>query len=164
MTWEEIVRDHGPRAYQTAWRILRHAEDCEDVLQEAFLEAYPLFMAQRVTHWRTFLCRLVTFRALDALRRRKATSPLAGDATIDPSRGPAEFAIHTEEAARVRELVAELPDRQAAVFCLAHFEELSNQDIADTLDISPGAVAMALFKARANLRDVLTTQLKEPKL
>jgi RNA polymerase sigma-70 factor (ECF subfamily) len=161
MRWEEIVRDHGPAAYQTAWRILRHAEDCEDVLQNVFMEAHKLFVDGTVTHWRTFLSRLVTYRALDALRRRKATFSLENVTLADPSGDPEDIAIRVEEAARVRAIVAELPKRQAAVFCLAHFEELSNKEIANTLEISTGAVAMALHKGRGNLRSVLLDQLKE---
>jgi len=35
MTWNDIVHVHGPPTYRTAWRILGHAQDCEDDLQEA---------------------------------------------------------------------------------------------------------------------------------
>src|SRR5207247_6557 len=57
----------------------------------------------------------------------------------------------TEPVHQLREAVAGLPEREAAVFCLRYFEELSYQQIADTLDINAGAVAAALHKARAKL-------------
>ena len=157
--WNQIVREHGPPAYRAAWRILRHPQDCEDVLQEVFIEAYELFVRGEISHPRTFLNRLVTFRAIDLLRKRRITdsiesSPMQDSSLRDPAAGPEATAINHEETLRLRSIVADLPPRQAAVFCLVHFEELSHDEIASTLEITNGAVAMALHKARAKLREV----------
>ena len=62
---------------------------------------------------------------------------------------------------RLRSIVAELPSRQAAVFCLVHFEELSHDEVASTLGVSNGAVAMALHKARVKLREVFRDRIEE---
>lgn len=160
--WNEIIREHGPTAYRTAWRILGHAQDCEDVLQEVYLEAHKLFVRDEVTHWRTFLHRLVTFRALDALRRRRDVGSLDESEIFGVARSPDDVAIEREEEARLRSIVAALPPRQAAVFCLAHFDELSHEEIGKTLDVSVGAVAAALHKARGRLRTVMReTSLNE---
>lgn len=163
--WNQIVREHGPPTYRAAWRILRHPQDCEDVLQEVFIEAYEHFVRGKISHPRTFLNRLVTFRAIDLLRKRRVTdsidhSPTQAPSVQDPMAGPEATAINREETLRLRSIVADLPPRQAAVFCLAHFEELSHDEIASTLEISNGAVAMALHKARARLREVFEA-LKE---
>ena len=155
MTWNDIVHVHGPPIYRTAWRILGHAQDCEDVLQEAFIQAHELFVAGKISNPRAFLNRLVTFRALDALRRRKALDSFDLSTFVDESLGPLEKAIEHEDDMRLRAVVAELPPRQAAVFCMTHFEELSHEEIADLLEISTNAVAMALHKARAALREMM---------
>ena len=157
--WNELIREHGPPTYRTAWRILRHAQDCEDVLQDVFIEAHRLFLRNEINHPRALLNRMVTFRAVDLLRKRRATNsiddPQPGDLSLqDPAAGPEVSAINHEETQRLRAIVADLPPRQAAVFCLAHFEELSHEEIASTLEISKGAVAMSLHKARAKLREV----------
>jgi len=159
--WNNIVREYGPGAYRVAWRILGHAQDCEDVVQEVFVEAHELFARGKIKHWPAFLNRLVTFRALDALRRRKQVGVLDDELVYDPSPGPEEAAIYRETERRLRAAVAELPDRQAAVFCLAYFEQLSHQDIAAALDITKNAVANAFHKARAHLRESLSTRAKE---
>ncbi len=159
--WDDIVREHGLPSYRVAWRILRHAHDCEDVLQEVFIEAHRLFIAGEVTHWRTFLNRMVTYRALDLLRQRRPMNEIGLGPISDNSPSPEQVAIYQEEAVRVREIVAELPPRQAAVFCLAHFEELTHDEIAATLEISVNAVGMALHKARANLRSAMMEHNRE---
>lgn len=73
-SWEKIVNVHGPPAFQAAWRILRHPQDCEDVMQEVFIEAHRAYSKSKVMHWRAFLVHLATCRALDALRRRRSFS------------------------------------------------------------------------------------------
>ena len=159
--WEEIVRDHGPATYRTAWRILGHAQDCEDVVQEVFLAAHKHFARKEITHWRTFLNRLVTYRALDSLRRRKPTVPLESATIQDSSQTPERHLMELEEASYVRSMIARLPDRQAAVFCLAHLEGHSIQEIASILQVSPNAVSIALHKGRANLRNQVAIQTTE---
>lgn len=63
-----------------------------------------------------------------------------------------------EAEMQIRALVAGLAPRQAAVFCLAHFEELSHDEIAESLQISVNAVSIALHKARLALRSLLNPQ------
>ena len=38
--WPEFVRQHGTVVYRTAWRILRHDQDAEDVTQAVMLEIF----------------------------------------------------------------------------------------------------------------------------
>ena len=49
--WEAIVRTHGAMAFDTAWRLLGHAADTEDAVQDAFLEAFRLHGRQQVRNW-----------------------------------------------------------------------------------------------------------------
>ena len=70
--WDGIVREHGPMAFRTAWRILGHAADTEDVVQESLLEAFEVHHAQTVSNWGGLLRRIATYRALDARYARTA--------------------------------------------------------------------------------------------
>jgi RNA polymerase sigma-70 factor (ECF subfamily) len=154
--WDRLVREHGPVVFGTAWRILGHVADTEDVVQEVFLEAHRLRQTQPVKHWGALLRRLAAYRALDRLRQRKSFVSLT-DVNLEGSDpGPEEAAMERELADRLREAIAQLAQREAEVFCLRYFEELSYQQIATTLDISSGAVAVALHKARAKLEALLT--------
>lgn len=158
--WQEIVKEYGPSAYQAAWRILGHTQDCEDVLQEVFMEAYKFFAAGRIQSPKAFLYRLVTFRALDALRRRKDHLELDSSRLLDGTQGPLEQVVQRDEDLRLRTIVAKLPSRQAVVFCLAYFEELSAEEIALALEISTNAVGLALHKARATLQEWMIKESK----
>ena len=153
--WNSIVGAHGPMVFGTAWRILGHAADTEDVVQEVFLEAYRL-RAESVRHWGGLLRRLAACRALDRLRQRKPSHSLNGLHLASRDGDPEKAAIGNELARRLREAIGQLPEREAQVFCLRYFEDLSNQEIAGTLQISSGAVGVALHKARAKLEALLT--------
>jgi RNA polymerase sigma-70 factor (ECF subfamily) len=177
--WDRIVREHGPMVYTTAWRILGQAADAEDVVQDVFMEVFrrvarpesskgvvspnaltPFASCSgratlEVRCWPALLHRLTTFRALDRLRRRKATVGLDGLCLFSPNGDPESLAIGRELADRLRQAIAQLPQREGTVFCMRYFDELSYDQIAENLAISRGAVAAALHKARAKLESLL---------
>lgn len=150
-----MVREYGPVVFTTAWRILGQTADAEDVLQEVFLEAHTLRRKQDVRQWAGLLRRMATYRALDSLRKRTAVCSLDGEKVVEPSHGPEETAVGRELEDRLRAAVATLPERESAVFCLRYFEDLSYEDIAESLQISSSAVSTALNKARTKLQELL---------
>jgi RNA polymerase sigma-70 factor (ECF subfamily) len=154
--WERIVGEHAPAVFATAWGILGHAADAEDVVQEVFLQAHQFQQAQPVRCWEALLHKLAACRALDRLRARRPTAELDGLYLPYGGWGPEEVAADHELQARLRQAIACLPHQQARVFCLRHFEDLSPARIADALQITPAAVATALSKARLRLSDALT--------
>jgi RNA polymerase sigma-70 factor (ECF subfamily) len=152
---DSFVRAYGPLVFGTAWRILGNATDAEDVVQEVFLEAYRLQQRRAVRHWPGLLRRLAACRGLDTLRRRRSVRPLDGLSLEAGRDGPEGAAIGRELVERLRAAVSRLPNQEAAVFCLRYFEDLSNREIGEALNIRPGAVAVALHKARARLEALL---------
>jgi len=159
--WESIVRRHGPMALETAWRILGNAPDTEDAVQDAFLDAFRLHMRRRVDCWGAMLRRLAARRAVDVLRKRRRTRPLEVDPPAPVGGEPETAALGAELETRFREAVAALPARQAEVFSLYYFGDLTNAQIAGALNITPGAVAVALHKARTRLQTRLNLEEKE---
>jgi RNA polymerase sigma-70 factor (ECF subfamily) len=148
--WDQIVEQHAKRVFQVAVRILGSVQDAEDVSQDVFLEAFRLRQVDRVRTWTGLLVRLATLRSLDLLRRRKSSSQLRPDDKIS-TQGPFEAAAANELAAQLRAAIADLPDQQAAVFVLFHFEHLSRAEIAASLGVSAEAVSTTLYKARQHL-------------
>jgi RNA polymerase sigma factor (sigma-70 family) len=67
------------------------------------------------------------------------------------SPSPDESAMRQEEESRLRDAVAALPEREAAVFALRYFESLDLPEIADCLGISYSAAGAALSRARTKL-------------
>ncbi len=89
------------------------------------------------------------------LRQRKSTVSIDGLCLFSPNGDPESQAIGRELADRLRQAIAQLPQREGTVFCQRYFDELSYDLIAENLAISRGAVAAALHKARAKLESLL---------
>ena len=156
--WAAIVSRHGDRVWRIAFRILGRRTEAEDVYQEVFAQA---FQAQNVRDWGPFLAALATRRAIDALRvrsRRREESPVeVPDSTPDPC----ELAAGSELLETVRELLAQLPSRQAEAFWLTAIEGGSAPEAAVQLGISAGAVRVLVHRARAALMVALSPTRSE---
>ena len=72
-----------------------------------------------------------------------------------PSRGPVESAEISEESARLRAALRELPEPHRAVFEMGALEGLAYAEIAEVLDIPVGTVKSRMFYAVRKLREVL---------
>ena len=160
-TWSEIVGRHGGLVWQTAYRLLGNHADAADCTQDAFLAAVELSRRERVRNWPGLLQQLATRRALDQLRSRAARSRFAGKVpdwttVVSSNPGPAQEAEAAELAASLRAALAELPDKQAEVFCMRLLSELSYRDIARLSGMSRSAVGVLLHRARSRLREMLS--------
>ena len=146
-----------------AWRILGQSTDAEDVTQEVFMEAYKLHHSQSVRSWAALLRRLSVCRALDRVRRRRPTVSIDGLFVAAPNASPESEAMAAELAESLPEMISQLPEREGEVFCLRYFEDLSNPQIAEALDMQAGAVAAALHGARSKLEALLQPRIKDRK-
>ena len=156
--WDGIVRDFGPMVFATAMRILGHAADSEDLVQDVFIEATRIGQFKEARHWGALLRRLTTYRALDRLRQRKNILSLEGVDFARSGNDPEENAVGHELAGRLRQLVSDLPEREASVFCLRYFEDYSYQEIAEQTGQDANAVGVQLLRARHMLRGALTAR------
>jgi RNA polymerase sigma-70 factor (ECF subfamily) len=158
--WSQIVAEHGPMVWKTAYRLLSNDADAADCFQRTFLAAVEFARQQTVRHWPALLRRLATSRALEQLRvrireRGRQTSfdsePIADRA----SRDPFEIAQTTELAERLRVALADIDPRQAQVFCLTQLERQSYDDVATELGLTVNHVGVLLNRARATLKERL---------
>ena len=150
-TWEEFVKAHAGTALNAALRVVANAADAEDVVQEVFLEIFKGDQLSKFAGQPALLRTLATRRALDRLRKKKSASRIDQCDTVGREHEPSEYAVAAELDQRLRSSLAELPPREAEVFCLSVFEGYSSSEIAAVLGISRGAIAKSLCLARARL-------------
>lgn len=154
--WKTIVRQQGPGVYRIAWRILGNADDADEVVQDVFLQAHQYESQNQVSNEVGLLKRLAVCRSLDRLRQRRTSLCLDNMAIIDCNSNPQDNAIGNELESRLRDAIGQLPPREAEVFCLRYFDQLTNQQIAEALNLTTAAVATAIYKARTKLAAMLT--------
>jgi RNA polymerase sigma factor (sigma-70 family) len=165
--WGAILAEHGSTVWRTVYRLVGHHDDALDCYQETFLAAFRSAQSQKIDDWCAFLVSLATRRAVDRLRQRyragRRSIPM--DTVPEPFSevdGPIEQARANELMERVREGMAELPEKQAEVFWLSCLEGLSHQQIADLMEVPRGEVRVLLYRARMRLGTVLNVdQLHE---
>ena len=162
--WETIVGQHAPQVWATAYRILGDRTDAADCLQDTFLAALKVTRRSEVRNWGGLLNRLATARAVDRLRGRLRRSgreaPLPADGEMaGPGAGPPQAAEDAEAADHLRRALGRIPAGQAEAFCLRYMSDLRNQEIAQQVGMTPNAVGVLLYRARARLRELISPSL-----
>ena len=162
--WDHIVNCHVSLVVTCVRRIVGNDHDAEDVAQDVFLEAHRISQTSEIRNWPGFLRQLASRRAIDLLRKRKdktlPSSIFNTDAT-GTSPEPYQIAMATELVQRLREGLCLLPESQGQVFSMRYFEDMSNEEIADSLGISLNAVGIALHKARKRLQSLIEDKGKQ---
>ncbi|MGA2004658.1 MAG: sigma-70 family RNA polymerase sigma factor [Terriglobales bacterium] len=168
----ELIRPYERRIYAAAFAILRNEADAADAAQEAVLKALKHIRQFRAeARFSTWLIQITVNEA--RMRRRKEHAHLmesiAGDDAEDASYTPRDFADWREipseslERKEVREKLAEalasLGQIYREVFVLRDMEQMSIEDTAKALGISPGSVKTRLLRARLMMRDLLAPGL-----
>jgi RNA polymerase sigma-70 factor (ECF subfamily) len=149
--------------------------DAQEVLQEAFLNAYqklPLFRGE--AQFSSWLYRIAANSALMRLRRKRRAPDTVPDEPIElgaprfdqqggfeqPPRS--DWSQRADDQLQSKELgsaidraVHQLPDDYRTVFLLKDVDGLSNEDIANALGLSVPAVKSRLHRARLALREKL---------
>lgn len=158
--FEILMRRHNQRVYRAVRAVLRADDDVEDVMQQAYLNAYAhLRQFAGEARFSTWLTRIAVNEAL-ARRRRGATfvqeDEEAAMQLIESSAPDPEQQASASELREVMEReVAALPDAFRAVILLRDVEGLSTAETADILGVSGEVVKTRLHRARAALRERL---------
>lgn len=162
-----LVTRYRGRLIALARRMLpmSSSDEAEDIAQEAFVAAYAKRTSfRRGEPFRPWLYKIAVNRCLDRLRalsRRPVTIEIG--CLSEPKvfgNGPEELLLLNESEARLQAAVAALPPKLRVVFVLRHLDDLSYDEIAAATGLPLGTVKANLFRARAELRTVLTEYLK----
>lgn len=169
-----VLVEEGDRLYALALRTTRDPDLAADAVQEAFasaLEKADDFRGE--ARWGTWLHRIVFNKSIDLLRRRRREMPLPEEDrdsfTSEDERlaegaswaqGPYDVLINAEVKVALEEALEELTPLQRAVFELRQAEGRATDEVADILELSPGAVRVHLHRARLRLRSHLSRHFR----
>lgn len=161
--YRELVGRYQRQVYSLALRMVRQAEDAEDIAQETFVRMFRVL--DRYDLERPFGAWLFTIASrlcIDHLRRRRTApvplyhrEPDSGEEreieVADTGPPPDEAAQRGEEERRVQGLIDSLPAHYRIVVMLRHQHDLSYDEIAEALGLPLGTVKARIHRARALL-------------
>lgn len=157
-SYEALYLKYCKAMYNTSLRILNSVPDAEDVLQEAFLDA---FRSLNEFHYRStfgaWLKRIVINKSINLLRKRKLTLMEMDENGIeifddDGSHDRYETDMKVEE---VKGAIRRLPDGYRTVISLYLLEGYDQEEIADIMGISHVTVRTQYIRAKHKLLSIL---------
>ena len=161
--FELLMRRYNERLYRAARAITRDDREAEDVMQQAYVNAYVnLHQFKGEAQFATWLTRITINEALARMRRRDKYAPFDDEVErVEASMHelPAANPEHQAFTGELRELlewaIDALPDGAREVFVLREVEGLSTAETAQSLGVSEDAVKTRLSRARLALRHSL---------
>ncbi|MDD5087911.1 MAG: sigma-70 family RNA polymerase sigma factor [bacterium] len=162
--FNELVLRHRRNVQITIAGMIGNADEAEDITQEVFVRAYQSIGGFRGdSAFYTWLYRIAVNLSLNVLRQRKTRSffglEQVQQATSHRER-PDEELERTELSVHARAAIAELPEKQRAVFILRHFQRLPHAEIAKIMDRDEGTIKANYFQAVRKLRKTLGPYLE----
>lgn len=164
----ELMRRYRKPVQHTLMKMVRNADDAEDLMIEAFAKAFknlPKFKKDYT--FSTWLFRIATNNCIDFIRKKKidtlsistAYTDDSGDSVDldirDENLNPQERAITQQKVEFVRTFVSLLPDKYQRLVEMRYFDELSYEEIAEKLRAPLGTVKAQLHRARELLYDLV---------
>jgi RNA polymerase sigma factor (sigma-70 family) len=157
-SYQELYQRYSKAMYNTSLRIVNNSTDAEDVLQEAFVDA---FRSLNDFHYRStfgaWLKKIVINKSINVLRKRKVNL-----VEIDDSKAgelPSEAGIDENEIAyqvqQVKKAIEKLPDGYRTVLSLYLLEGYDQEEISEIIGISHNTVRTQYVRAKQKLLTII---------
>lgn len=164
--------------FSFSMRVCGQREDAEDTMQEVLLKSVPYLpkfdSPKALVVW---LYKVAKNRCLMSRRKskfaparelsleelmpdRKELEQLSADGRINPE----TYAIHSENASRLREAIQRLPAQYRIVLVLRDMEGLTDDEVAEITGLRPGTVRVRLHRARLFVRKEMMSVWKPRKM
>ncbi|SFF25616.1 RNA polymerase sigma factor [Thermoflexibacter ruber] len=166
--YAELMRRYRKPVQHTLMKMVRNADDAEDLMIEAFAKAFknlPKFKKDYT--FSTWLFRIATNNCIDFIRKKKLETMSINTSYTDDSGepvdldirdenlNPQESAISKQKIELVRNFVGLLPEKYQRLVEMRYFDELSYEEIAEHLQAPLGTVKAQLHRARELLYDLV---------
>jgi RNA polymerase sigma-70 factor (ECF subfamily) len=170
--FDELVRRYDRKLLRIAQHVTNNREDAEDVVQESFLKAFQYLNQFRETsQFSTWLYRIALNESLLKLRRRRTSREVSIDKdfqseddlpidVVDWAPNPEQLYETSQLRDILRTTLQGLRPSLRVVYVLRDIEMLSLQETAEALQLSVSAVKARLWRARMQLRELLTAYFR----
>lgn len=161
--FEEFALARTPHLYRAAWLLCGDRHQAEDLVQEALAKVYVRMgrrFAGRVENPAAYAQTALVRTFLSHRRRRSSRERPYAD---PPDRPVGDHADATGLRLALLDALAGLAPADRAVLVLRYLEDLSVEEVANRLEVSPGAVRNRSMRALARVRPLLDPSLANPR-
>ncbi|HEY8930264.1 MAG TPA: sigma-70 family RNA polymerase sigma factor [Mucilaginibacter sp.] len=154
----ELYKLYSKAMLNVAFRIVGNIAEAEDVLQEAFVDAFGKVKDFRQdTTFGLWLKQIVVNRSINLLRKRRLELvDMEGDQLENIAEEEFEDEEETQyQAARVKEAMKELPEGYRLVISLYLLEGYDHEEIGQILNISENTSRTQFLRAKRKLLEIL---------
>lgn len=167
-----LVEAYQVHVYNLCYRMLGEQESAEDASQETFLRAYQhLHRYDRKRSFATWLLSIAAHYCIDRLRRRKFTM-VSVESDEDESElelpdeaapKPESEVIYAEQRQQMQGLLKRLDTTDRAAIIMRYWNDCSEAEIAEALNLTVSAVKSRLHRARRELAGLWESETPRPR-
>jgi RNA polymerase sigma-70 factor (ECF subfamily) len=156
-----LVELYGSRLYWHIRRIVVIHDDADDALQNTFISVWKNLGAFRnESSLYTWLYSIATNEALSLIRKREKHSGVSLDSLEEYFSNSAEGSTWfdgDEASIKLQNAILKLPDKQRLVFNMKYFDDMSYEEISQSLGTSVGALKASYHHAVKKIEHYLTS-------
>jgi RNA polymerase sigma-70 factor (ECF subfamily) len=164
--FETLYNHYFPQIYGYVLKRIGRVEVAEDIVSEVFLKVFTKLKAYRESEgtFRSWLFTVATNTLIDYCRKSSVRLEMTVEEmpeTIDDHQDQIHHMKHLEDKVLIRAVLDQLPAKYQKVLHLKFFSELSNIEIAESLNISANHVGVLLYRALKKFEDVYSKNEKK---
>ncbi len=166
-----LIRRYQNYVYRLCFLVMRNEQDAEDMTQETFIRAcraLPRYEIRQGVSFEAWLYRIAVNCCRSRMRRKwyqvLPWPDPAPQLTVEPEEQPDRLLMHGQQRNEILKAIESLGDKHRLVVILRYYTGLSNEEIAQALNIPSGTVRSRLHTARQRLKEKLADREEEETL
>jgi RNA polymerase sigma-70 factor, ECF subfamily len=159
---QQVLQLHGPLVMKIIWSLVPSNDDAQDIFQDTFLQHHLAFTrGQTIRNPKAWLCTTARNAAFKLRRLRKRQAVPMADEVLNRHPAKPTNPDHFLMLEKIRDLAATLPEKQAQVFAMRNFEQMSFAEIAQQLCCTEEAARASGYKALKKIRSILSDRQED---
>ncbi len=165
--YRTLLQKYERAVFSICLRMVRNRDEATDLAQESFIKVFHSLERYNPQYaFSSWLFKITSNLCIDHLRKRRIDTfgmddPIDGEGGeiqrqyVSPGPNPEELYVRGEKVRRLEEAIAALPEHYRIMLILRHQEDLSYEEISDSLSIPLGTVKARIHRAREMLKGLL---------
>jgi RNA polymerase sigma-70 factor, ECF subfamily len=157
-----LVSKHKEKVRNLIYLTTGNSEYVDDIAQEVFITVYRNLSKFRFeSQFTTWLYRITVNKCNDNLRKMKIRNIFLPLKESDENIRQEEVPMNNDTSEIIQKAIKKLPEKLRTPLLLKDIDGLSYKEIAETISCEIGTVKSRIFRARENLKDILSPYAKE---